>query len=106
MLVTDTDPLIPTEDETDTVVDAVRPGPEIFKFTALGENVKVCAFAVSGLHKRASAAIATNPVKLLCLRKRFLQRINSRSSTSVRREHVRCGSRLASEGPCYSFTDT
>jgi len=42
MLVTCTDPLIPADDATDAVVDAVRPGPEIFKLMAFGENVRVC----------------------------------------------------------------
>ena len=100
MLVTCTEPLIPADDATDTVVDAVRPGPEIFKLTAFGENVRVCALAVSGLHITAKAAKATNPVRQLCLRKRFLQE-SIRDHLIRTAGALRCGCSIATKGPCY-----
>jgi hypothetical protein len=87
MLVTVTDPVIPTDEETETGVEAVPPGADIFKLATPGVNVRVCALAVSGLHMIARAAKATNPVKLLCLCKRFLQKKDIQQ-----RGHPYCGS--------------
>jgi hypothetical protein len=48
MLATCKGPAIPTVEETETGLDAVAPGPEMFKVRLLGENVRFCASAVSG----------------------------------------------------------
>jgi hypothetical protein len=70
-----TELIVPDEAVTVTVEGpAFDPGPGIVNATGFGLNVNVCAFAVSGLPSRATAAKAKIPVKQLNLRNFFLHR--------------------------------
>ena len=60
--------------KTETDADVVAPGPAIPRTKGLGENVRFCARAVSGLPKAASAAKVNSSAKQLNLRKFFLQK--------------------------------
>jgi len=48
IVVTTSDPVIATDEETDTGAEAVDPGPVMLKVSGFAENVRFCARAVSG----------------------------------------------------------
>jgi hypothetical protein len=71
MVVTVSAPLIDAVEETDTELVVVPPGPEMLTESGLGENVRLCAAAVSGLPNRAHVAKMRTTAKRLNLSKIF-----------------------------------
>src|SRR5262249_27717697 len=83
-------PVIVAVELTETEAVVVPPGPGMLTASGFGENVRLCAAAVSGLPNRAQAASAKTSAKRLNLSKVF-------SPDGTAQQHALL--RLATEGP-------